>query len=165
MNDSQLDVLVGVSHYSHKSGREFAFLNILILTNPARIDVRGIQLAAACRDPLSPAASYPQCPVLSGTLQAQRCNTALGSRLSWKRTTWYELHGHANQQPTSENLLNFCYEIRGCFFFSLPLKNNEFYFFFSFCWVVMIRCSSYSNESDRCNCSCGPWFSVQHWLL
>lgn len=60
--------------------------------------------------------SPTQCPVLSGTLQAQRCNTALGNRLSWKRTTWYELRRHTNQQPMSENLLNFCYEIRGVFF-------------------------------------------------
>lgn len=83
----------GNFYYSQKSGREFAFSDIVILTNPKPCcsDIGEIQLEAPCRDPHSPAASCPGSPVLFGALQAQPCNAVLWSCLSWQRATWHEL--------------------------------------------------------------------------
>lgn len=49
MNDSQLELLMEISHYSHKSGRGFTFLNIVILTKPK--PCIGIRATAALEIP------------------------------------------------------------------------------------------------------------------
>jgi len=76
-----------------------------------------MQLAAACRDPLSPAAFYPQHPVLPGALQVQPCNTVLGSHRSRMKEGYLAQAVRAlkNQQLTCGNMLNFCCEIASFF--------------------------------------------------